>query len=179
MKKYTPPRKEFFMLPNNIFDMPLDVYAFKIYAYLVCCAGSRGECWPSLQKMSSKLGIAMSTVQGRISLLEKRKLISIHKHSGSGKYKNNVYTLLSIDNPEIYRDLDEPEELPMYISWDGRIPFCRAVTNKTKKTNTNCPELSTLERLLVFCEHARLFRGKLLGKESTPPPFSFSGLPPF
>lgn len=116
MKKYTPPRKECFMLPNNIFDMPLDVYAFKIYAYLVCCAGSRGECWPSLQKMSSKLGIAMSTVQDRINLLEKRKLISICKHSGSGKYKNNVYTLLSTNNPEIYRDLDEVEELPMYIS---------------------------------------------------------------
>ena len=43
MKKYTPPKKEFLMLPNSVFDMPLDVYAFKIYAYLVCCAGSRGE----------------------------------------------------------------------------------------------------------------------------------------
>ena len=94
MKKYTLPRREFFMLPNNIFDMPLDVYAFKIYAYLVCCAGSRGECWSSLQKMSSKLGIAMSTVQDRINQLEKRKLIAIHKHLGSGKYKNNVYTLV-------------------------------------------------------------------------------------
>lgn len=31
MKKYTPPKKEFFMLPNKIFDMPLDVYTFKIY----------------------------------------------------------------------------------------------------------------------------------------------------
>ena len=39
MKKYTPPKKEFLMLPNSVFDMPLDVYAFKIYAYLVCCAG--------------------------------------------------------------------------------------------------------------------------------------------
>ncbi len=104
------------MIQHNIFDMPLDVYAFKIYAYLLCCAGSHGECWPSLQKMSSKLGIAMSTVQDRISQLEKRKLISIHKHSGTGKYKNNVYTLLPTDNPEIYRDLMEPEELPMYIS---------------------------------------------------------------
>ena len=32
MKKYTPPKKEFLMLPNSVFDMPLDVYAFKIYA---------------------------------------------------------------------------------------------------------------------------------------------------
>ena len=71
MKKYTPPKKEFLMLPNSVFDMPLDVYAFKIYAYLVCCAGSRGECWPTMHKMSCKLGIAMSTVQDRISLLHK------------------------------------------------------------------------------------------------------------
>ena len=71
MKRYTPPRKEFLMLPNSVFDMPLDVYAFKIYAYLVCCAGSRGECWSTMSKMSKKLGIAMSAVQDRINLLEK------------------------------------------------------------------------------------------------------------
>lgn len=116
MRKYAPPRKEFLMLPNSVFDMPLDVYAFKIYAYLVCCAGSRGECWPTMNTISKKLGIAMSTVQDRISLLEKRKLIAIEKHTGTGKYKNNVYVLLPQDNPEIYRDLTEPEELPMYIT---------------------------------------------------------------
>ena len=55
MKRYTPPKKEFLILPNCVFDMPLDVYAFKIYAYLVCCAGSRGECWPTMNKMSKKL----------------------------------------------------------------------------------------------------------------------------
>ena len=115
MKKYTPPKKEFLMLPNSVFDMPLDVYAFKIYAYLVCCAGSRGECWPTMNKMSNKLGIAVSTVQDRISLLEKRKLIAIKKQKGTGKYKNNVYVLLSQDNPDIYRDLAETEELPMFV----------------------------------------------------------------
>ena len=116
MKRYSPPKKAFLMLPNSVFDMPLDVYAFKIYAYLVCCAGSRGECWPTMNTISKKLGIAMSTVQDRINLLEKRKLIAIKKHTGAGKYKNNVYILLPQDNPEIYRDLSEPEELPMYIT---------------------------------------------------------------
>ena len=115
MKKYTPPKKEFLMLPNSVFDMPLDVYAFKIYAYLVCCAGSRGECWPTMYKMSTKLGIAVGTVQDRIGLLEKQKLIAIKKHKGSSKYKNNVYVLLPQDNPDIYRDLAETEELPMFV----------------------------------------------------------------
>ena len=115
MKLYTPPKKEFLMLPNSVFDMPLDVYAFKIYAYLVCCAGSRGECWPTMHKISTKLGIAVSTVQDRIGLLEKQKLIAIKKHKGSSKYKNNVYVLLSQDNPDIYRDQAETEELPMFV----------------------------------------------------------------
>lgn len=99
MKKYTPPRKEFLMLPNSVFDMPLDVYAFKIYAYLVCCADSRGKCWPTMNTMSKKLGIATSTVQDRINLLVKRKLITIRKHTGARKYQNNVYVLLPQDNP--------------------------------------------------------------------------------
>ena len=114
MKLYAPPKKEFLMLPNSVFDMPLDVYSFKIYAYLVCCAGSRGECWPTLNKISKKLGIAVSTVQDRINYLVKRKLIAVKKYKGIGKYKNNVYVLLSQDNPEIYRDPEEPEELPLF-----------------------------------------------------------------
>ena len=114
MRLYSPPKKEFLMLPNSVFDMPLDVYAFNIYAYLVCCAGSRGECWPTLHKISTKLGIAVSTVQDRINYLVKWKPIEIKKHTGPGKYKNNFYVLLSQDNPEIYRDLEEPEELPLF-----------------------------------------------------------------
>ena len=68
-----------------------------------------------MHKMSTKLGIAMSTVQDRINLLEKRKLIAIKKHKGAGKYKNNVYVLLHQDNPDIYRDLSELGELPLFI----------------------------------------------------------------
>ena len=40
---------------------------------------------------------------------------TIKKHKGNGKYKNNVYVLLPQDNPDIYRDLSEPEELPLFI----------------------------------------------------------------
>ena len=69
-----------------------------------------------MHKMSKKLGIAMSTVQDRISLLEKRKLIAIKKYKGTGKYKNNIYVLLPQDNPKIYRDLSEPEELPLLVT---------------------------------------------------------------
>ena len=113
MKLYTPPKKQFLVLPNAVFDMPLDVYAFKIYAYLVCCAGNRGECWPTMHKMSTKLGMAVSTIQDRINYLVQQQLITIKKHTGPGKYKNNIYVLLAQDNPDIYRAHSEPEELPL------------------------------------------------------------------
>ena len=30
-------------------------------------------------------------------------------------HQNNVYTLLNLENPEVYRDLTPPEELPLSI----------------------------------------------------------------
>lgn len=70
----------------------------------------------SVSEVATVLGIAVSTIQDRINLLEKRKLIAVKKHTSIGKYKNNVYVLLPQDNPDIYRDLSESEELPMYIT---------------------------------------------------------------
>ena len=111
--KYRAPSKCFFRLPNEIFNMQLDPYAFMIYSYLQCCAGNRGECWPSLETMHQKLGISISTIQDRISYLKKRKFIDVRKRIiGNGHFKN-VYVMLSLDNPEVYRDLTELEELPL------------------------------------------------------------------
>ena len=33
MKKYQPPTREFFRLPNKIFQVPLDATQFKLYSY--------------------------------------------------------------------------------------------------------------------------------------------------
>ena len=121
MSLYRRPEKSFYILPNKIFTIDLDPYAFKIYSYLMSCAGSKGYCWPSLHTISRVTGIAVSTVKNRIDYLAKRKLISISKHAGKGHYKNNVYTMLSLDNPEVYRDLsNDSEELPLPEDIDRR-----------------------------------------------------------
>ena len=121
MSLYRRPEKNFYMLPNKIFQIELDPYAFKISSYLMSCAGSKGYCWPSLHTISRVTGIAVSTVKNRIDYLAKRKLIFISKHAGKGHYKNNVYTMLSLDNPEVYRDLSsEGEELPLPEDVDRR-----------------------------------------------------------
>ena len=119
MKKYRAPNKEFFRLPNKIFDVPMTPIQFTIYAYLVCCAGSKGYCWPSIKTISDKTGISKTSVNEHLKILANRQIIEIGKQKRPGNaYKNNTYTLLDLSNPEVYRDLDESNELPFSVNGD-------------------------------------------------------------
>ena len=116
MRKYQAPTKEFFRLPNNIFNLKLHPIQFMIYAYLVSCAGSKGYCWPSQKTISARTGIGATSVQEHLKVLTKRQMVSISKHRNAGGHPNNEYTLLSLDNPEVYRDLNAAdEELPLFV----------------------------------------------------------------
>ncbi len=119
MRKYQAPTREFFRLPNKIFQVPLDATQFKLYSYFVCCSGSKGYCWPTHEKIIQDTGIKKSSLQKAIKILTKRHLIDVRKHRNPYGYSNNEYHLLSLDNPEIYRDLDaEADELPLFIGED-------------------------------------------------------------
>ena len=122
-KKYQPPTQQFFRLPNNIFDVGLTPIQFMLYSYIVCCSGHKGYCWPSQETISRKTGISKTAVHDHLKILEQRHLIEKGKHRNPGRFKNNTYALLSLDNPEIYRDLNsggEDSELPFSI--DGDFP---------------------------------------------------------
>ena len=119
MKKYQAPTKEFYRLPNSIFDLGLTPIQFTLYSYLVSCAGSKNYCWPSLETISAKTGIGISAVQKHLKILEKRQIIRIGKRKTRNGNWNNEYRLLSLDNPEIYRDLNTvTDELPLFIGED-------------------------------------------------------------
>lgn len=115
MKKYQAPTGNFFRLPNNIFGIGLSPIQFAIYAYLVSCAGSKGYCWPSIAKISRATGIGKTSVQEHLKVLQQRQMIAKGKRKTVSGHLNNAYTLLSLDNPEVYRDLTSPEELPLFI----------------------------------------------------------------
>ena len=116
MMKYQVPKEHYFRMYNKVFDLDLKATTFLVYSYLVCCAGNKGSCWPSLETISRKTGLSVSTVQEHLKILEQRQLISKSRHRIDGGWvKNNVYTLLSLDNPEVYRMPSVPEELPLHI----------------------------------------------------------------
>ena len=54
-------------------------------------------------------------------ILKKRQLIAVRKHRNPYGPANNEYHLLSLDNPEIYRDLDpvDDDELPLFVGGDA------------------------------------------------------------
>ena len=115
MKKWKKPTKDFYMMPNGIFKVGLDPFSFMILSYLIRRMNDDSECWPSISTMHKDLGISVSTIQDRLNYLKKRNLIAVGKCTASGKFKNNVYTVCSIEDPEVYRDLTPPEELPLFI----------------------------------------------------------------
>ena len=118
MKKWKKPTKNFYMMPNNVFSLNLDPFEFMILSYLVRRMNGDSECWPSFKTMSIDLGISVSTLEDRITKLEQRKLISVRKYNGSGNHRNNVYTLWSLENPEVYRNPNavSDDELPLTIA---------------------------------------------------------------
>ena len=100
MKEYIMPMP-YFKIDNDIFSLRLDPYEFQVYAYLVSCAGKKGECWPSTNTIARALGMSQSTVIDKIDLLVRRQLIdkrmtTRHSKSGEASTGNNHYHIRSV-----------------------------------------------------------------------------------
>jgi len=91
----------YFRIDNDIFSLRLAPYEFQIYAYLVSCAGKKGECWPSTNTIARALGMSQSTVINKIDSLVRRQLIdkrttTRHSKSGRASRGNNHYYIRSV-----------------------------------------------------------------------------------
>ena len=68
--------KNFFLLPNAIFELNLNKYEFYIYAYLIRIEDrSTYQCIVSYPTIASALGFAVNTVAKYVHTLEERGLI--------------------------------------------------------------------------------------------------------
>lgn len=79
---------------------------FTLYACLVCRSGSKGYCWPALETIIRDTGIRKSSLQKALKILKSRKFIAVQKYRNPHGYANNEYRLLSLENPEVYRESD-------------------------------------------------------------------------
>jgi len=97
-------------------------------AYLVSCAGKKGECWRSTNTIARALGISQSTVISKIDSLVRRLLIdkrTTTRHSKSGRVStgNNHYYIRSVAEAKIAHErfLGVHHDTPGTLTGEGDI----------------------------------------------------------
>jgi predicted transcriptional regulator len=96
--------ERFYQMSNAIFCYDLKPIPLAVYSYLVCCAGQKDVCWPSMKTIALHCGCSENAARDAVSLLVDRGFIRKVKTSRcvkSGKWLqgNNHYYILPL--PEL------------------------------------------------------------------------------
>ena len=63
------PNENYFKTSNNIFSYGLKPVQLAVYCYLLCRAGQRGHCWPSMKNIAQSVGCSVNTARNAIDAL--------------------------------------------------------------------------------------------------------------
>lgn len=75
-------KKNFFLLPNEVFFMELSPGEIAVYAYLLKCEDKKTyQCYPSYRTIGSNIGASINSVKKYVESLEKKNLISTENTS--------------------------------------------------------------------------------------------------
>ena len=93
--------ERFYQMSNAIFCYDLKPIPLAVYSYLVCCAGQKDVCWPSMKTIALHCGCSENAARDAVSLLADRGFIRKVKTSRcvkSGKWLqgNNHYYILPL-----------------------------------------------------------------------------------
>ncbi len=86
-------KRKTFYVPAAIFEGGHSAYAVAVYAYLCFCCDKSGVCFPGMETIAEKCGIARSTVKNAITELERAGLIrseATHQTSRSGRIRRGT-----------------------------------------------------------------------------------------
>ena len=96
------PNKNYFMVPNEIFNIGLDYREISLYAYLLRCENRETyQCWPSYKTIGYAIGMSENTVAKYVRHLEEKGLIrteqtTIRSKDGRPLNGNLLYTICPI-----------------------------------------------------------------------------------
>ena len=94
--------KNYFTLPNEIFNLNLSSGEIALYAYLLKCENRKTfKCYPSYKTIGKSLGISKNTVKKYVDSLQEKRLIDtaytcIYSERGKKLNGNLMYTILPI-----------------------------------------------------------------------------------
>ena len=67
--------ERFYQMSNAIFCYDLKPIPLAVYSYLVCCAGQKDVCWPSMKTIALHCGCSENAARDAVSLLVDRGFI--------------------------------------------------------------------------------------------------------
>lgn len=114
-------RKYFTILQNFIFDLPLNVYAFRVYAHIKRVTGDDGVCWQSVRTIAERCNISPSSVTRAIKDLSRFGLIDVKRIANDGdKYQHTEIRIRNLWAQNIdYFGLSEDERKQLRRKWKG------------------------------------------------------------
>ena len=107
--------KNYFPVPNEIFNLGLRAGEIALYAFLLKCEDRKTfKCWPSYRTISTALNISKNTVKKYVESLYEKQLIDIEytqiiRRDGKKLNGNLKYTILPIKTAINY-DLEKQFE---------------------------------------------------------------------
>ena len=100
--------KDYFPLPNEIFDLNLCYGEIAVYAYLLRCEDRKTfQCYPSYKAIGKALKMSRNTVCKYVRQLEEKELIitsptNVRTARGEKRNGNLLYTILPIEQAKKY-----------------------------------------------------------------------------
>ena len=93
--------ERFYQMSNAIFYYDLTPTEFVVYSYIVCVAGQKGVCWPSIGKIAVNCNCSENTARKAvIALVKKRFIRRVATYEdwqdGRSRQTNNTYYILDL-----------------------------------------------------------------------------------
>ena len=90
--------KNFFMLPNEIFELKLKPRDFTVLACLVKHSNSDCTCFPSYRAIAKECSISQKTVGQSLKVLSNKRLIEIsNRKRNDGSKSSNLYHIIFLN----------------------------------------------------------------------------------
>ncbi len=90
--------KNFFMLPNGIFELKLKPRDFTVLACLMKHSNNDCTCFPSYRTIAKECSISEKTVGQALKALSKKRLIEITNRSrDDGSKSSNLYHIIQLN----------------------------------------------------------------------------------
>lgn len=114
------PGERFYKMSNAVFCYGLTPIQLSAYSYLVCCAGQKDRCWPSIKTIAACCGCSETSARAAVKVLDERgfirKVDTYSEYRGERRQTNNTYYILDFPSlraepkAEIIEDEDTDKE---------------------------------------------------------------------